>query len=67
MMNFVMISQALINSDNSFEKTIKIGDKFTWNHGIHDATAFILNMTKGATTEFGVSLNGNPIKIRMIL
>ena len=59
---FVMISQALINSDNSFEKTIKIGDKFT-KHGIHDATAFILNMTKGATTEFGVSLNGNPIRM----
>ena len=59
---FVMISQALINSDNSFEKTIKMGDKFT-NHGIHDATAFILNMTKGATTEFHVSLNGNPIRM----
>ena len=58
----VMISQALINSDNSFEKTIKIGDKFT-KHGIHDATAFILNMTKGSTTEFEISLNGTFIKM----
>ena len=56
----VMISQALINSDNSFEKTIKIGNKFN-NIGIYDATAFILNMTKGATIEFGISLDGLPI------
>ena len=57
---FVMLTQALINTDNSFEKTIKIGNKFS-EHGIYSATGFILNMTKGVTTDFGVSLNGVPI------
>jgi len=57
---FVMLLQALINPDDSFEKTIKITDKFS-KHGIYKATGFILNMTKGATTDFGVSLNGVPI------
>ncbi len=57
---FVMLLQASINPDDSFEKTIKISDKFS-EHGIYNATGFILNMTKGATTGFGVSLNGVPI------
>jgi len=57
---FVMLSQASINPDDSFEKTIKISAKFS-KHGIYNATGFILNMTKGATTDFGVSLNGVPI------
>jgi len=57
---FVMLTQALINADNSFEKTIKIGNKFS-EHGIYSATGFILNMTKGVTTDFGVSLNEIPI------
>jgi len=57
---FVMLSQASINPDDSFEQTIKISDKFS-KHGIYNATGFILNMTKGATTNFGVSLNGVPI------
>ena len=58
--NFVMLSQAVIQSNDSFEKTIKINDKFT-KHGIYNATSFILNMTKGVTTSFGISLNGVPI------
>jgi len=57
---FVMLLQASINPDDSFEKIIKINDKFS-EHGIYNATGFILNMTKGATTDFGVSLNGVPI------
>ncbi len=57
---FVMLTQAIINHDESFEKTIKIGDKFS-EHGMYNAIGFILNMTKGTTTEFGVSLNGVPI------
>ncbi len=57
---FVMLAQATINHDNSFEKTVKITDKFS-QHGIYNATGFILNMTKGVTTSFGVSLNGVPI------
>ena len=59
---FVMITQALINPDNTFEKTITVGDKFL-DHGVHEATGFILNMTQGATTEFGVSMNGYPISL----
>jgi hypothetical protein len=55
-----VLLQASINPDDSFEKTVRITDKFS-KHGIYDATGFILNMTKGATTDFGVSLNGVPI------
>jgi len=58
--NFVMLSQAVIQSDDSFEKVIKINEKFT-KHGVYNATSFILNMTKGVTTSFGISLNGVPI------
>jgi len=60
---FVMLIQALINPDDSFEKTIKIGDQFS-EHGIYNATGFILNMTKGVTADFGVSLNGVPIILK---
>lgn len=57
---FVMLTQAMINPDDSFEKTIKIEDKFS-EHGMYNATGFILNMTKGITTDFGVSLDNIPI------
>ncbi|HJJ22757.1 MAG TPA: SHOCT domain-containing protein [Nitrosopumilus sp.] len=60
---FVMLIQTLIDYDDSFEKTIKISDKFS-KHGIYNATGFILNMTKGITTNFGVSLNGVPIILK---
>ena len=59
---FVILAQAIINPDNSFEETIKITDKFS-EHGIYNATGFILNMTKGITTDFGVSLTGVPIML----
>ena len=54
---FVMLSQAIINSDNTFEKIIEIDNRFT-NHGFHNATGFILNMSKGITSSFGVSQTG---------
>jgi len=54
---FVLLTQAVINPDDTFEKTIKIGDRFL-EHGMYNATGFILNITKGATTNFTVSLNG---------
>jgi len=54
---FVLLTQAVINHDDTFEKTIKIGDRFS-EHGIYNATGFILNMTKGVTIDFTVSLNG---------
>ena len=56
---FVMLKQALINPDNSFEKTIEVNDKFS-EYGAYNATGFILNMAKGVTTNFEVSLNGFP-------
>ena len=54
---FILLTQAVINPDDTFEKTIKIGDRFL-EHGMYNATGFILNMTKGVTTDFTVSLNG---------
>jgi len=60
---FVVLAQAVINYDNTFEKTIKIEDEFL-EHGIYNATGFILNMTKGVTTDFAVSLNGAPIILK---
>ena len=59
--NFVLLTQAIINHDNTFEKNIIIEDRFTEN-GVYTANGFILNMTKGISTEFTVSPNGIPIK-----
>ena len=53
---FVLLAQATINPDDSFEKIVKINDAFT-DSGIYDATGFIFNMTKGATTNFTVSFD----------
>ena len=41
---FVLLSQALIQFDESFEKAIPINEKFQVP-GTYNATAFILNMT----------------------
>ena len=60
--NFVMLTQALIDYDDSFEKTVKINDKFS-KHGVYTATGFILNMTDGDTINFGISLNEVPAMI----
>ena len=57
---FVLLTQAVINPNDTFEKTIKIEDRFL-EHGIYYATGFILNVTKGVTTDFTISLNGAPI------
>ena len=48
---FVLLSQALIQSNDSFEKTIPINEKFQIP-GIYNATAFVLNMTAGKTQSF---------------
>jgi hypothetical protein len=58
--DFIMLTQAQINPDYSFKKIIDMKNKFS-EPGMYNATGFILNMTKGATTDFGVSLNGVPI------
>ena len=55
---FVLLTQATINHDDTFEKSIQIKKKFTQN-GIYNATGFILNMTRGVTSEFSVSLDEN--------
>jgi hypothetical protein len=48
---FVLLSQAFIQSDDSFEKIIPINDKFQVS-GTYNATAFVLNMTAGKTQSF---------------
>lgn len=48
---FVLLSQAFIKDDDSFEKIIPITEKFEV-FGSHNATAFILNMTAGKTQSF---------------
>ena len=48
---FVLLSQAIIRADNSFEKTIPIKEKFSVT-GTYNATAFVLNMTAGKTQSF---------------
>ena len=55
---FVLLTQATINHDNTFEKSVEIENKFTQN-GIYNSTGFILNMTKGITSEFNVLTDGN--------
>lgn len=57
---FVMLTQSSINHDNSFEKSITIGNKFSEN-GHYNATGFILNMTKGITTDFSISIDGSAV------
>jgi hypothetical protein len=59
---FVLLAQAIINHDNTFEKSVIIKDEFTEN-GIYTANGFILNMTKGISTKFTVSSDETPIKI----
>lgn len=56
---FILLTQAIIDYDNSFQKIIKIDDRFS-EQGMYNATGFILNMTKGVTVDFGVYLNGVP-------
>ena len=48
---FVLLSQSFIQSDDSFEKTIPINEKFLVP-GTYNATAFVLNMTAGKTQSF---------------
>jgi hypothetical protein len=53
---FVLLSQAFIQTDDSFEKTIPINEKFQVL-GTHNATAFVLNMTAGITQSFDLFAN----------
>ena len=57
---FVLLTQALINSDNTFQRSVSSNEKFSV-HGIYNATAFIVNLSEGAFTIFDYSLDGSPI------
>ena len=54
---FIMLAQAQINPDYSFKKIIEMKDRFS-EHGVYNATGFILNMTKGVMINFEISSNG---------
>lgn len=53
---FILLSQVTINHDNTFEKSVMIDEQFE-NYGVYTATGFILNMTRGITTEFIITSN----------
>ena len=57
---FVLLTQAFITADNTFERSIDTNDKFAIK-GIYNASAFLVNITAGALTQFDYSLDGAPI------
>lgn len=59
---FVLLSQAIIQANNSFEKIIPIKEKFQVL-GSYNATAFVLNMTDGKTKSFDIvnTVDNEPI------
>jgi len=48
---FVLLTQALIKQDNTFQRSIDINQKFV-KFGLYNATAFIFNMTTGERVTF---------------
>ena len=54
---FVLLAQAFIQLDNTFQRSLDADKKFK-DHGIHNATAFILDLTKGKTASFDFSQDG---------
>ena len=48
---FVLLTQALIKQDNTFQRSIDINQKFT-KFGLYNAAAFIFNMTAGERVTF---------------
>jgi hypothetical protein len=57
---FVLLTQALIEFDNTFERSVNSNEKFSV-HGIYNATAFLVNITEGELTRFDYSLDGSPV------
>ena len=49
--NFVLLTQALIKQDDTFQRSIVINQKFI-KLGLYNATAFIFNMTAGERITF---------------
>lgn len=56
---FILLSQAIINHDDTFEKSVTIDNRFV-EQGVYTGTGFILNMTKGITADFVVGSNQIP-------
>ena len=50
---FILLTQATINPDNTFEREISIDDSFS-ESGFYRATGFILTLTKGVSTTFEI-------------
>ena len=48
---FVLLTQAFIKQDNTFQKSVGINQKFT-KFGLYNVTAFIFNMTAGESVIF---------------
>ncbi len=55
---FVMLTQAKINPDNSYERSLLINNKFQVN-GMYTVESFIQNMTAGKTAKFEFSSDGS--------
>ena len=58
--DFVLLTQAMIDPDDTFEHMVKANAKFS-TYGVYNATAFIFNMTSGAMTSFDFSKDRIPI------
>ena len=54
---FILLIQAFVQPDNTFQRSLDTDKKFE-DHGIHNATAFILDLAKGKTTSFDFSQDG---------
>jgi len=57
---FVLLTQAIIKPDNTFERSVNSNEKFSI-HGIYNTTAFIVNLSEGAFTIFDYSHDGFPV------
>ena len=53
---FVLLTQAFINPDNTFERSVDTNEKFS-KTGIYNATAFLVNMTEGSLVRFDFTIN----------
>lgn len=53
---FVLLSQSIIQPDSTYENAIEINEKFV-TQGVYNVTAFIFNLTGGATTNFNYSFD----------
>jgi len=54
---FILLTQAYIQPDNTFQRSLDTDKKFK-DHGIHNVTAFILDLAEGKTISFDFSQDG---------